>query len=57
MSNSSTAGKEKAPCVVGATQEAKFSGKILIRAVLPWAPYCLLGLCCVLASLGGLTYE
>ena len=61
MSNSSTAGKEKAPCVVGATQEAKFSGKtkfvsVFLDVILPWAPYCLFGLCCVLITLGGVIY-
>ena len=52
------AGNKKAPCVVPATQEAKFSGKtkfvsVFLDIVLPWAPYCLLGLCCVLITLGG----
>ena len=60
LTNSAGAGNEKAPLVAGTTKGAKVSGKTKIVCVwdhiLPWAPYCLFGLCCVLASLGRLTY-
>lgn len=55
------AGNKKAPCVVSATQEAKFSGKtkfvsILTDIVLPWTLFVLVEAFCVLITLGGVIY-
>lgn len=54
------AGNKKAPCVVGATKGAKFSGKkfvcVLVNTILPWTLFSLVEAFCVLITLGGVIY-
>ena len=55
------AGNKKAPCVVGATKGAKFSGKtkfvsVFLDIVLPWTLFVLVEAFCVLITLGGVIY-